>query len=388
MTPRSVRVWKDLHKWTSLACTLFLFILCLTGLPLIFHEEIDRALGATAAPDHVAADAPMISLDRVIEIGHAQRPNEAITFAVPDDDDPVWFLFFASAINSPKINAVMTIDGRTGNVLRVGDSARSPVIKFITDLHTDLLLDEKGMLFLGVIGLCFVIAMVSGIVVYGPFMRRLDFGTVRPHSRRLYWLDLHNLAGMALAAWLLAVGVTGTINTLAQQIARHWQRTELVEMIAPWRNAPVPAKLASAQQAMETALAYAPGMKVSSIAMPGSLFAGGHHYDVFLHGDTPLTSKRLMPVMINAADGSFTESRELPWYAKVLFLSKPLHFGDYGGMPLKIIWAVLDVITLGVLGSGLYLWLARRRPARAGLDAAGLDGAGERLSARALERPR
>ena len=83
MTPRSVRVWKDLHKWTSLVCTLFLFILCLTGLPLIFHEEIDRALGATAAPDHVAADAPMISLDRVIEIGHAQRPNEAITFAVP-----------------------------------------------------------------------------------------------------------------------------------------------------------------------------------------------------------------------------------------------------------------------------------------------------------------
>jgi uncharacterized iron-regulated membrane protein len=83
MTPRSVRIWKDVHKWTSLICTLFLFILCLTGLPLIFHEEIDRALGATAAPDSVAADAPMISLDRVLEIGHAQRPNEAITFAVP-----------------------------------------------------------------------------------------------------------------------------------------------------------------------------------------------------------------------------------------------------------------------------------------------------------------
>ena len=383
MTPRSIRVWKDVHKWTSLVCTLFLLLLCLTGLPLIFHEEIDRALGGTAAPDSAAAaDAPMISLDRVIEIGHAQRPNEAITFAVPDDDDPVWHLFFAPAINSPKIAAVMTIDGRTGRVLRVGDSGRSRIIKFITDLHTDLLLDEKGMLFLGAIGLCFVIAIVSGVVVYAPFMRRLDFGTVRSRTRRVYWLDLHNLAGIALTGWMVVVGVTGVINTLAQQIARHWQRTELVEMIAPWRNAPVPAKLASVQAAMETALAYAPGMKVSSIAMPGSLFAGGHHYGVFLHGDTPLTSKLIMPVMINAADGSFTESRQLPWYAKALFVSKPLHFGDYGGMPLKIIWAVLDLITLGVLGSGLYLWGARRRPARVRVDAA----IGQGLAPPAVER--
>jgi len=36
-----------------------------------------------------------------------------------------------------------------------------------------------------------------------------------------------------------------------------------------------------------------------------------------------------------------------------------LHFGDYGGLPLKIIWALLDLVTITVLGSGLYLWLRR-----------------------------
>ena len=30
-------------------------------------------------------------------------------------------------------------------------------------------------------------------------------------------------------------------------------------------------------------------------------------------------------------------------------------------MPLKILWAILDIVTIVVLGSGLYLWLARRR---------------------------
>ena len=51
----------------------------------------------------------------------------------------------------------------------------------------------------------------------------------------------------------------------------------------------------------------------------------------------------------------------MPWYVKALKLSQPLHFGDYGGMPLKIIWALLDIATIVVLASGLYLWLSRRR---------------------------
>ena len=33
------------------------------------------------------------------------------------------------------------------------------------------------------------------------------------------------------------------------------------------------------------AMAAAPGMKVESIAMPGTPFAGGHHYNVFLRGE-------------------------------------------------------------------------------------------------------
>ena len=45
----------------------------------------------------------------------------------------------------------------------------------------------------------------------------------------------------------------------------------------------------------------------------------------------------------------------------MLLLSQPLHFGDYGGLPLKILWAVLTGFTVVVLGSGVYLWLGRRR---------------------------
>jgi uncharacterized iron-regulated membrane protein len=78
-----------------------------------------------------------------------------------------------------------------------------------------------------------------------------------------------------------------------------------------------------------------------------------------MRGDQPLTSRLLKPVLLDGASGEVTDTRELPLYLKALFVSQPLHFGDYAGMPLKIIWAILDVITIIVLGSGLYLWAAR-----------------------------
>ena len=39
---------------------------------------------------------------------------------------------------------------------------------------------------------------------------------------------------------------------------------------------------------------------------------------------------------------------------------QPLHGGGYGGMPFKIPWAVLDLLAIVVLGSGVYLWLKKR----------------------------
>jgi uncharacterized iron-regulated membrane protein len=43
-----------------------------------------------------------------------------------------------------------------------------------------------------------------------------------------------------------------------------------------------------------------------------------------------------------------------------LLVLQLLHFGDYGGMILKWLWAVLDVITIIVLWTGLMLWWKKR----------------------------
>ncbi|MCY1381544.1 PepSY-associated TM region [compost metagenome] len=69
----------------------------------------------------------------------------------------------------------------------------------------------------------------------------------------------------------------------------------------------------------------------------------------------------LKPALVDAQTGELTDMREMPLYVKTLLVSQPLHFGDYGGLPLKIIWALLDIVAIVLLGSGLFLWLGRRQ---------------------------
>ena len=46
-------------------------------------------------------------------------------------------------------------------------------------------------------GLLLLVAIVTGVVLYAPFMRKLAFGEVRrDRSTRVKWLDLHNLLGI------------------------------------------------------------------------------------------------------------------------------------------------------------------------------------------------
>ena len=69
-------------------------------------------------------------------------------------------------------------------------------------LHTDMFAGLPGKLFLGFMGLLLLVAIVSGVVLYAPFMRKLDFGTLRTErSRRIKWLDYHNLLGVVTVAY-------------------------------------------------------------------------------------------------------------------------------------------------------------------------------------------
>lgn len=350
-----------IHKWSSIICTLFMLLLCLTGLPLIFHEEIEHLSGVVEAPS-MPEGTPNASMDRIAQVALERRPGEVIRFMFWDQEEhpDLTYVSMASRIDAPpeESNSVV-IDSRTAKVLDE-PKTREGFMYVMLRLHVDMFADLPGTLFLGFMGLLMVVAIVSGVVLYYPFMQRLKFGVLRmQRSARIKWLDIHNLLGIVTVVWLTVVGVTGSINTLDRLILGLWQMDQMAEMTAPFKDLPPVTQPAHLETSLRVARAVASDMEVRLVAFPGTMFSSPHHYTFFLRGNTPITSRLLKPALVDASNGELTDSRDMPWYVKTLFLSQPLHFGDYGGLPLKILWAVLDLIAIVVLASGLYLWLRK-----------------------------
>lgn len=132
--------------------------------------------------------------------------------------------------------------------------------------------------------------------------------------------------------------------------------TEIAGMLVPWKDTPVPATVRPVDDVLHAAEAADPDLAVRFIAFPDTPFAGSHHYMVFMRGRTALTGRLLKPLLIDAHTAQVSDTGNLPWYLTALLLSQPLHFGDYGGMPLKVVWALLDLLMIVVLVSGLCLW--------------------------------
>lgn len=368
MSSRSLRRWALIHKWTSLICTAFLLMLCVTGLPLVFHDEIGDWLDDDPPYAALPAETPMANLDRMVDTARQRHPDQSIWYVYVDDDEPRVVIGMLPSLDADRALArYLKFDARTGEVLKEIEPQATRPLTFndvMLRLHRDLFTDLPGGLFLGAMGLLFLVATISGIVLYAPFVGRQRFGDVRrTRSPRIKWLDLHNLLGVTTLAWVLVVGVTGVVNELAQPLFLVWQRTDVQALVRPYSGVVPPRRdeLSPVQQAYDTVKRTLPGMTVTSVVFPGGRLGSAHHYLVWTKGSQALTSRLFSPVLLDARTGKVTTIVQMPWYLRALEVSRPLHFGDYGGMPLKIIWALLDLATIAVLGSGLYLWFSRRR---------------------------
>ena len=368
MQASTLRRWGWIHKWSSLVCTLFILMLCLTGLPLIFSHEIDHLAGSEIEAPLMPEGTPHTSVDQVAAEAVRAYPGLVPLYFFAEEDLPnLWYVKLDTRVDTDESESLLILsDARTAEVVGVPDFDEG-FMSVMYRLHVDLYAGLAGKLFLGFMGLLLIVAIVSGVVLYTPFMRKLGFGEVRrERAPRTRWLDLHNLLGIVTLVWALAVGFTGVINTWADLIFKGWQAEQVaalqagntrVLLVADAEG--VPAADGSIQTAMDRVLTAVPDMAVSMIAWPGTLRATPEHVAVILGGNTPLTSRLTQALLVDPVSGEVLEASARPWYVTALQLSEPLHFGDYGGLPLKVLWALLDLLTIVVLGSGLYLWLKR-----------------------------
>src|SRR5690606_25746636 len=101
MQRQTIRQWAWVHKWSSLVCTVFMLLLCLTGLPRIFTHEIHDWLGGHIATPEIQHDGPMASMDTLLATAKSQNPGYVPLYMFREEDEPLqWFVTMAKTADA------------------------------------------------------------------------------------------------------------------------------------------------------------------------------------------------------------------------------------------------------------------------------------------------
>lgn len=358
--PRWFRTSLWLHRWAGLLATPFFLLLCLTGSILIFHEEVDRLLGD--APPVLAAPRHPLSIGRIAAAAAAQSPGEVIQSLGVSPDEPGQV--FVGMVKPGQVRLddarLILLDRGTGRLMPFSDP-ETTFTGTLFKLHARWFAGVPGEIFGGVIALLVLIALVTGVLVYTPYVRRLAFGEVRQgRGERLRQLDLHNLVGVVVLGWTAVVAMTGLALGLGSLALMNWQNTELKAM-AGAQAVQRPATIVSVDKALAAARAAMPDRDPQLMFWPGSEFSSPRHYTFLMVGTKPWNDRLFDVALVDAGTGRIAAARPLPLYLQVVVISGPLHFGDYGGLPLKLLWLANAWGALFITGNGAWLWWAKRR---------------------------
>lgn len=360
---RTTRWLHRIHLWTGIASGFNVLLLSLTGAYLVFSEEIESAFSdrdGSAAVLTVDMDGET-PFQTALEQLAALHPGTHPSVMFRDRNaTSTWELYVEDDEHN---HHHYTLDETTGAVYSAEDPAHR-LNEFIVELHGSLLMGNTGILILGFIGFLLLVSTVTGLLIYGPFMKAAIFGRIRlDRGLRRASADFHKVLGAGSLAFNLLMAVTGVALTVGFMGVRIWVYTETQALV---HEADTPAADAGALPPIDEAVRQArlarPDIPVTTAIYPG-LLQGPNHYMCFHAHSDSLT--QYIPVVtlvpINAPEQVST--LPIPWWVAAVLICVPLHFGDFAGLGMKVVYCVLGLSAgaLSISGALQSSYRLRRR---------------------------
>ena len=361
-----------IHQWVSLICALFLLLLTLTGLPLLFRNEINAwntvnlpPRGEPMALSEIWAGLPQ----GTTEVSQA-FPTKEILAVTPDGEDGT--LYFrvkerggkASRAHMRMGGEQIMYDVRTGAVFDRKDRVyRSEAVQEFMHtmhiLHVRLGMEEGGRDFLAAMCVLAVISIVSGVYLYLPMMKTLAFGTRRRRSSRVFWSDWHKLTSIFAGTWAVLMCVSGVFIVLYSVGMRDYQRTAHARAAEHFVVQTQDAPQISAEEAYARIAAEFPQKDVISMRLPTADSA----YYVFQIAEPTVrpTDFALGTQVYLAAGGGEPLLVPVPAWLTMAPFFLNMHIHNHEMTAEKIFWALLILMTAAMIVTGIVLWLTRWR---------------------------
>jgi uncharacterized iron-regulated membrane protein len=361
------RVLHTVHLWIGLVLGAPLVLIGITGSILVFEDEL-RALSDSQRATPGEAHAP----SEIVAAARAAAPNAKPTsLLLPEEAGAFASVRFAAPGHAPGSRGLQVLVDPVSLETSAPRAANSGWLRQMFNLHAQLFVPGRdGRRLAGWFGVAMVVLGISGMVMWWPRRGRWKraFAVDRRARGPRLLRELHGAVGIWCWLVFMTVSVSSVYLAFPQTVG------DAVRTIIPGRDvraaAPRVMPVAGAvplgvDAAVALARAEIPGGTPRLIALPQrpdqafriSVAPPGHQ-----HGTPAVTA------FVDPWTGGIAEIRDPRGYTfgeKVLAWQHAVHAGDGFGWPWRLLVFVSGLLPALFVGTGISLWLLRRRARRA-----------------------
>jgi len=237
-----------------------------------------------------------------------------------------------------------------GKELELFNTKDSTWLDWTLRLHRQLLMGGSGKYLIALIGLFIVFVIISGILIIPSFK-----GIKDRHGVRFTVSRLHQKIGTLTFSWLVLITFTGIFLALNSLLIGLFLQNALNghRILNPIMNDSN--QLIGIGSVIEKVERVLPEYEIDFIAFPNTEFSLPNSYALLLE-----KSKDKKIAFVKNLSSLDLVVVDLPWYLKLLVVSEPLHFGNYGGKALKLLWSIFGFLSGVIPLTGYINYFFRR----------------------------
>ncbi|MDP2842130.1 MAG: PepSY-associated TM helix domain-containing protein, partial [Acetobacterium sp.] len=217
----------------------------------------------------------------------------------------------------------------------------------------------------GLAGIALLISTITGWLLYGRFMKKQLLASIRTKNLRTIMADWHKFVGIATLAFNLMIAITGAWLGLQPKLMQWfgWKQPNQTEF-------KIKEKPLSAEEDIECQFSIDSVLSVannhfSDLQIQSISISTNGDRTVQLRGNVPFTAYEngINKIIIDKA--SYLplykyDVRDKPASHKLYYIQEALHFGDFGGIWLKILYGFFGFTSGALAITGFIIYLKRK----------------------------
>jgi uncharacterized iron-regulated membrane protein len=345
------------HAAIGLIASALLYVVCLTGTVTVFYEEWQR-LEQPNAPEmsSIAPDAVQTAVASVLASERGKKATEHLYVHMPTKALP------RTTVTTD--NQAVHLDERGG----IAAPEQNGWSEFLLNLHYTLNVPGMiGGIVVGALGVMMLALSLTGIVAH-PRIFRDAFRLRARDGAGVGLADWHNRLGVWTLPFSLAISLTGAMIGLAAingyGLAQAFYKGDIEAAYAPifgkeGKPDPKAAPLPDLGTALQTMAVRFPSVRPTYIIVHEPATAGQHvqliaaHDRRLIYGENyNFDARGEFQGKTGLSDGEIGQ--------QVAASSYNLHFGNYGGLPVKLAYFLFGSALCGMIAIGVSIWLGKR----------------------------